>query len=70
MAAAGFLLYYNRQVIKKLKKSGATSPDNARTLEEAGITAREARSIGRLELVGKIHEVTDKEGNKRYYVTQ
>jgi len=68
--AAGFFLYYNRQVIRKLKKAGATSPETARTPEDAGITKIEARSIPRLKSVGKVKEVIDERGEKRYYVTQ
>jgi len=68
--AAGFFLYYNRQVIKKLEKAGATSPEDAKTPEEAGITKIEARSIPRLKLVGKVKEITDTKGEKRYYLAE
>jgi hypothetical protein len=67
--ATGFLLCYNRQVIKKLKQVGATSPENAKTTQEAGITTIEARSIPRLKFVGQVIEIIDEKGSKRYYVT-
>lgn len=66
--AAGFFLYYNQQVINKLKKAGATSPENAKTSEEAGITKIEARSIPRLIFIGKVKEIRSVDGKKRYYI--
>lgn len=33
MAAAGFFLYYHRQIEKKLKEVGATSEETAKTIE-------------------------------------
>jgi hypothetical protein len=34
MAGTGFLLYYHRQIEKKLKEVGATSEETAKTIEE------------------------------------
>jgi hypothetical protein len=34
MAETGFFLFYHRQIEKKLKEVGATSEENAKTVEE------------------------------------
>lgn len=68
-SAHGILLYYGRKIIKKLKESGATSPENARTLGEAGITGFiEVRHVARLRFAGKIEEIVDAKNEKRYYI--
>jgi hypothetical protein len=68
-SAAAILLYYNRKIIKKLKESGATSPENARTLDEAGITGLiEVRHVARLRFTGKVKEIVDAKNEKRYYI--
>lgn len=67
--AGAFFLYYGKMIIRKLKESGATSPQNAKTLGEAGITGFfEARHVARLRFLGKIKEIVDTNGEKRYYV--
>jgi hypothetical protein len=67
--AHGIFLHYGRMIIRKLKESGATSPENAKTLDEAGTTGFfEVRHVARLRFVGKIKEVAGTKGEKRYYV--
>ena len=67
--AGAIFLYYGSMIKRKLKESGATSPENARTLEEAGITGFfEVRHVARLRFLGKIKEIVDAKGEKRYYV--
>jgi hypothetical protein len=67
--AGGILLGYGRMIIRKLEESGATSPQNAKTLGEAGITGFfEVRHVARMKFLGKIKEIVDSNGQKRYYV--
>jgi hypothetical protein len=68
MSGATILLYFNRKIIKKLEESGATSPENAKTKEEAGLSNLESLHLNRLTALGKIRRITDKNGEERYYV--
>lgn len=63
--------FYNRKTIRKLRRLSATSPENAKTLRELGITrAEEALSLPRLLTKGRVKEVMDAKGEKRHYLLQ
>jgi hypothetical protein len=64
-----FIFFYNRRTIGKLGRLSATSPDNAKTLRELGITGtEEALSLPRLLATGRVKEIVDVKGEKRYYL--
>ncbi|MGB9778769.1 MAG: hypothetical protein ACPLW8_05135 [Candidatus Bathyarchaeales archaeon] len=67
--AASIILYIHRKIIKKLQKANATA-ENPKTAEEAGITTNELQWIDGLIFQGKVKEIVDEEGNKRYYAVQ
>jgi hypothetical protein len=60
---------YNRRAIRKLRELSATSPENAKTLRELGITRNElAFGLSVLQTKGKVKEIFDTKGKKRYYL--
>lgn len=65
MAEAGILLYYAKQLKRKLREAGAVSEDTAKTIEELGLSSREIRTLRRLVFVRKVKETAD----QRYYLS-
>lgn len=64
-----FTFFYNRRTIRKLRQLSATSPENAKTLKELGITRNEeAFSLSVLQAKGRVEEIVDTKGEKRYYL--
>jgi hypothetical protein len=63
-----FFFHHSRKLKKKLVESGAVSVDTAKTIEELGLSNLEIRTLKRLVFARKVKEITDKEGNKRYYM--
>jgi hypothetical protein len=60
---------YNRRTIKKLRELSATSPENAKTLRELRITRNElAFGLSVLQTKGRVKEIVDAKGEKRYYI--
>lgn len=73
MAGSLPFLLNERELVKKLKKTGAVSKETAKTVEELGLSKFEIREIKRIAhwtLTKTIKEITDEKGEKRYYVTQ
>ena len=68
MAETGILFAYGRLLREKLQKAGAVSKETAKTIEELGLSGREIRTLKRNVWAGKIKEVVDDKGKKRYYV--
>ncbi len=68
MAEMGMLFAYGRRFREKLKKAGAVSEETAKTIEELGLSNREIRTLRRNVAIGKVREITDEKGEKRYYV--
>jgi hypothetical protein len=66
--AEAILIVYSRRLREKLKKAGATSKDTAKTIGELDLNAREIRTLKRNVWIGKVKEVADDKGKKRYYV--
>ncbi len=61
------IFFYNRRTIRKLRQLSATSPENAKTLRELGITrTEEALSLQSLQTKGRVKEIVDAKGEKRY----
>jgi hypothetical protein len=63
--AAGFLLYYGNQLMRKLREVGALSEDTAKTIQELGLSSREIRTLKRLVFARKVKETAD----QRYYLS-
>jgi len=66
--AEAILVVYSRRLRERLKKAGAISKDTAKTVGELDLNAGEIRTLKRNVGVGKVKEVTDDKGRKRYYV--
>jgi hypothetical protein len=66
--AEAILIIYGRRLREKLKKAGAITEDTAKNIEELNLSSREIRTLKRNVLIGKVKEITDKNGEKRYYV--
>ena len=62
------LIIYSRQLREKLKKADATTESTAKTVEELGLNSREIRTLKRNVWLGKVKEITGKDGEKRYYI--
>jgi hypothetical protein len=64
-----FNFFYNRRTIGKLKRLSATTPENAKTSSELGINGtEEALSLSVLLEKGRVKEIVDTKGEKRYYI--
>jgi hypothetical protein len=64
-----FIFFYNRRTIRKLRQLSATSPENAKTLNELGIEGTEqALSLSVLQAKDRVKEIVDPKGEKRYYL--
>jgi len=70
MAEAGWFFIHGKRLRKKLKDAGTISEDTAKTVKELGLSNREIRTLKRNVAIGKVKEIMDKKGEKRYYVTQ
>jgi len=62
------LIVYSRRLREKLKKAGAISEDTAKTIGELDLSSREIRTLKRNVWIGKVKEIKDEKGEKRYYV--
>jgi hypothetical protein len=59
---------YNRRTIRKLGQLNATTPENAKTLRELGITRSElAFGLSVLQAKDRVKEIVDTKGERRYY---
>jgi hypothetical protein len=64
-----FMFIYNRRTMRKLRRLSATTPENAKTLRELGINrTEEALSLSVLQTKGRVKEIVDIKGEKRYYL--
>jgi hypothetical protein len=64
-----FTIFYSRITIRKLRRLSATSPETAKTLKELNIRGvEEAFTLPRLLKAGKVKEIIDENGEKRYYL--
>jgi len=71
--ASSLFLRNERELMKKMKESGAISEQTAKTIEELKLSKFEIRVCERVAhwtLTKSIKEITDEKGKKRYYVTQ
>jgi SOS response regulatory protein OraA/RecX len=68
MAEAGWFFIHGSRLRRKLKEAGAVSEETAKTIEELNLNSREIRTLKRNVWIGKVKEVTDEKGVKRYYV--
>jgi len=68
MAEVAIWFAYGKRLREKLKRAGAISKETARTIEELNLSKREIRTLKRNVWAGKIKEVADDKGKKRYYV--
>ena len=68
MAGTAMMIGYGRRLREKLRQAGAVSKKTAKTIDELGLSAREIRTPKRNVWIGKVKEVTDEKGEKRYYV--
>jgi hypothetical protein len=66
--AEAILIVYSKRLREKLKKAGAISEDRAKTIRELDLSSREIRTLKRNVWIGKVKEITDEKGEKRYYV--
>jgi len=67
---AAWMFIHGRRLRRKLKEAGAISEGTAKTILELGLSSREIRTLKRNVAIGKVKEITDEKGEKRYYVTQ
>ena len=67
---AAWMFIHGKRLRRKLKEAGAISEDMAKTISELGLSNREIRTLERNVVIGKVKEITNKKGEKRYYVTQ
>lgn len=68
MAETGFFFIYGKRLRRKLEEAGAVSENMARTINELGLSSREIRTLKRNVWIGKVKEIVDKRGEKRYFV--
>ena len=62
---------YNRRTVRKLRELNATSPENAKTLKELGITRNElAFGLSVLQAKDRVKEIVDTKGERRYYLLE
>jgi len=67
---AAWMFIHGKRLRRKLKEAGAISEDTAKTISELRLSSREIRTLERNIIIGKLKEITDAKGEKRYYVTQ
>jgi hypothetical protein len=64
-----FSLFYNRVTVRRMRQLGATSPESAKTMRELHVSQiEEVLSLRRLLVKGKVKEIVDFKGEKRYYL--
>jgi len=67
---AAWMFIHSKRLRRKLKEAGATSADTAKTVEELNLSPREIRTLQRSVRIGKVREITDEKGIKRYYICE
>jgi hypothetical protein len=65
---AAWMFIHDTRIRKKLKNACAVSEDTAKTIHELDLSGPEKRRLQQLASIGKVKEITDKKGEKRYYV--
>lgn len=64
---AAWMFIHDARIKKKLRSVGAVSADAAKTIEELGLSGPEKRRLQQLVFIGKVKEIIDEKGEKRYY---
>jgi hypothetical protein len=67
VAETGFYFIYGKRLRRKMIDKGATK-DDPKAIDELGLSELEQRTLKRNVFIGKVVEITGKDGKKRYYV--